>query len=93
MQRPETDSQFSPKLIDNHSHLRLNLSMYVCICKAVTDREIRKAAAKGADNLYELRESLGVASGCGGCADQAQQILDEAAARRRGPVTYIPTPA
>ncbi len=67
--------------------------MYVCICKAVTDREIRKAAARGADNLYELRETLGVASGCGGCADHAQEILDEASARRSGPVTYIPTPA
>lgn len=66
--------------------------MYVCICKAVTDREIRKAAAKGADNLYELREKLGVASGCGSCADHAQEILDEAASRR-GPTTYIPTPA
>jgi len=85
-------SQFGVKLIDNHSHLRLNYPMYVCICKAVTDREIRKAAAKGADNLYELRESLGVASGCGGCADHAQEILDEATARRRGPTTYIPTP-
>ena len=66
--------------------------MYVCICKAVTDREIRKAAAKGADNLYELRESLGVASGCGSCADHAQEILDETQSRR-GPTTYIPTPA
>jgi bacterioferritin-associated ferredoxin len=73
--------------------LRLNHGMYVCICKAVTDREIRKAAASGADNLYELRESLGVASGCGGCADHAQEILDESSARRRGPTTYIPTPA
>ena len=66
--------------------------MYVCICKAVTDKEIRKAAAKGADNLYELREALGVASGCGGCADHAQEILDETEARR-SPTTYIPTPA
>jgi len=67
--------------------------MYVCICKAVTDKEIRKAAARGADNLYELRESLGVASGCGQCADHAQEILDQSAARRAGPRKYVPTPA
>lgn len=51
--------------------------MYVCICKAVTDKQIRRAAATGCDNLYELRESLGVASCCGSCADQAQSILDD----------------
>ena len=32
--------------------------MYVCICKSVTDKQIRRAAARGVDNLYELRESL-----------------------------------
>jgi bacterioferritin-associated ferredoxin len=52
--------------------------MYVCICKAVTDKQIRRAAAGGVDNLYELREALGVASGCGSCADEAETILKEA---------------
>ena len=66
--------------------------MYVCICKAVTDKEIRKAAARGADNLYELREQLGVASGCGGCAEHAQEVLD-ACAENTGPRMYIPSPA
>ena len=51
--------------------------MYVCICQAVTDKQIRRAAAKGCDNLYELRETLGVASCCGSCADEAQSILDD----------------
>jgi bacterioferritin-associated ferredoxin len=52
--------------------------MYVCICKAVTDKQIRRAAASGVDNLYELREALGVASGCGSCADEVESILREA---------------
>ena len=52
--------------------------MYVCICNAVTDKQIRRAAANGVDNLYELREHLGVASTCGSCVDQAQSILSEA---------------
>ena len=50
--------------------------MYVCICKSVTDKQIRRAAARGVDNLLELRQSLGVASGCGTCAGSAQEILD-----------------
>ena len=68
--------------------------MYVCICNAVTDKQIRRAAARGVDNLYELREHLGVASNCGSCADQARSILNEA--NQTGyaqPTTYYPTPA
>jgi bacterioferritin-associated ferredoxin len=53
--------------------------MYICICKSVTDKQIRRAAANGIDNLYELREALGVAAGCGSCADAASSILSEAA--------------
>ncbi len=51
--------------------------MYICICKAVTDRQIRRAARGGVDNLYELREQLGVSSGCGTCAGAAQAILED----------------
>jgi len=67
--------------------------MYVCICKSVTDKQIRRAAAKGADNLYELRESLGVGGGCGSCVAHAQAILDESAAGRAQPSMYNPSPA
>ena len=68
--------------------------MYVCVCKAVTDKQIRRAAAKGVDNLYELREALGVASGCGSCADAAESILEEAGNAGFGaPRAYIPSSA
>ncbi len=67
--------------------------MYVCICKAVTDKQIRRAAAAGVDNLYELRESLGVGAGCGTCASDAQDILDDSAAARARPTLYTPAPA
>ena len=67
--------------------------MYVCICKSVTDRQIRRAAANGVDNLYELREELGVGSGCGTCADLAESILDEANSGKGTPRLYIPASA
>ncbi len=67
--------------------------MYICICKSVTDKQIRRAAAKGVDNLYELREQLGVAAGCGTCANSAQEILNEASAGRTQPRTYVPSSA
>ncbi len=67
--------------------------MYICICKSVTDRQIRRAARQGADSLYELQESLGVATGCGSCADMAESILEEANERRSEPRMYVPSPA
>jgi bacterioferritin-associated ferredoxin len=67
--------------------------MYVCICKSVTDKQIRRAAASGVDNLYELRDALGVAAGCGSCAGMAQEILDDSRGRRAQPAVYLPSPA
>jgi bacterioferritin-associated ferredoxin len=67
--------------------------MYVCICKSVTDKQIRRAAANGIDSLYELREALGVAAGCGSCASMAQQLLDESNASYSRPSIYVPSPA
>jgi len=73
--------------IANHSYLHYNLryysinwsqcTMYVCVCKAVTDREIKKAAKRGATSLTELREQLGVASCCGSCASHAQELIND----------------
>ena len=67
--------------------------MYVCICNAVTDKQIRRAARQGTESLSELRERLGVASNCGSCADQARQILDQHSERRAKPRLYVPCPA
>ncbi len=53
--------------------------MYVCVCNAVTDREIRQCAALGVESLDDLRESLGVGSCCGQCAPVAASILSEGA--------------
>lgn len=49
--------------------------MYVCLCKAVTDNDIREAVREGAGRLRELRRRLGVASDCGCCAREALQLL------------------
>ena len=51
--------------------------MYVCICKAVTENQIRAAVHEGASSLGELRQCLGVAGNCGTCAPTAEEILEE----------------
>lgn len=55
--------------------------MYVCICNAISDRDIRKAAARGADSLDALTMTLGVGAGCGSCRELAEQVLSECAHR------------
>jgi bacterioferritin-associated ferredoxin len=51
--------------------------MYVCICNAVTEREIRQCAELGASSLADLRKGLGVATSCGKCKAAAVEILRE----------------
>ncbi|QDQ28034.1 bacterioferritin [Chitinimonas arctica] len=50
--------------------------MYICICKAVTDKQIRHAVVHaGCGSMRELRMELGVASCCGKCAPDARALL------------------
>ena len=51
--------------------------MYVCICAAVTERQIRACAQDGATSMQDLREKLCVAGNCGKCARHAKTILRE----------------
>ncbi len=52
--------------------------MYICICKTVTDRQIREAVAGGARTMKALRRELGVSSGCGQCTAAAKECLKAA---------------
>ena len=52
--------------------------MYVCICKNVTDGQIRKAVReKGVSNLRGLRRELGACDQCGKCALEARRIIKD----------------
>lgn len=51
--------------------------MYVCLCNAVTDRQIAQAVEAGATRLRDLNRELGVAAECGKCAACAKQVLHD----------------
>jgi bacterioferritin-associated ferredoxin len=52
--------------------------MYICICKSVTDGQIRKAVKeKGVSNMRSLRMELGACAQCGKCAIEARDIMRE----------------
>lgn len=69
--------------------------MYVCVCNAITDKEIRKAAESGVRNLRDLQRKLGVATGCGSCKEVAAEILLETQQHTGTfePVVFQPSPA
>lgn len=52
--------------------------MIVCICKAVSDKRIRRAASEGVVSLRELSRELGVGTCCGKCVPQAREVLSQA---------------
>lgn len=52
--------------------------MYVCICQAVTDREIRHAVRDGVLSFEQLQLKLGVATCCGCCREQAVEVFHAA---------------
>jgi len=49
--------------------------MYICVCNAITERQVRACVAAGATTLGDLQFELGVASCCGCCAQTAQEYL------------------
>ena len=51
--------------------------MYVCLCKGITDTQIREAVQQGAHSLKDVRNTLGVASQCGKCGVLTREILRE----------------
>ncbi len=64
--------------------------MYVCICQAITDRQIKSAVEGGIDSVEELKETLGVAVCCGSCEQDAEKIVAEHR-RVTGPKIYRPS--
>lgn len=54
-----------------------NRAMYVCLCKGITDSQIKEAVYDGATSVGQLRKCLGVASQCGKCGITAREIIQE----------------
>ena len=55
--------------------------MYICMCNAVTDHDIRRAAADGVQSFAELQSRTGCSDCCGTCEQEARATLDQAVAQ------------
>ena len=61
--------------------------MYVCHCRAVTDRAIRAHVEQGARDEAALAERCGAGSRCGGCRPTIRRLLADA---RPAPEARVP---
>jgi len=52
-----------------------NVAMIICVCKAVSDRQIRAAVRDGATSLRDISRELGVGTCCGKCVPDAKAAL------------------
>ncbi len=65
--------------------------MYVCICNAITERQIKETIASGsANSLTDLQSQLGVATCCGCCADIASSYLGATQENSAQNITLLP---
>lgn len=54
--------------------------MYICICHAVNESRIQRAAQDGVRNIKGLCRSTGAGTCCGKCLPEAKRILDRSVA-------------
>ena len=51
------------------------MRMYICLCNAVTDHDIRREAADGVRSFDELQARTGCSDCCGCCEQEARSTL------------------
>ncbi|MDN3517011.1 bacterioferritin-associated ferredoxin [Aquisalimonas lutea] len=67
--------------------------MYVCLCHAVTDHDIRRAVVQGgARTMRDLRHQLGLCACCGRCGPEAREVLNRARATLKATPVHIELP-
>ncbi len=64
--------------------------MYICVCKAVTDKRIVRSVDEGVRRLKDLKEMTGLGSCCGKCVPDARRLLTDALARQSAHQPFQP---
>jgi bacterioferritin-associated ferredoxin len=56
--------------------------VFVCSCRAVTDRTVDATIVSGASTIEEVARRCGAGGRCGGCWPELQRLIDEHDAQR-----------
>jgi bacterioferritin-associated ferredoxin len=71
------------KAVATHSHCRYPVpvnkesAMVVCVCNAIRENDVRRAARSGAMSACQAYRALGRQAKCGQCVPFAREIIDE----------------
>ncbi len=57
--------------------------MYVCVCRAVTDKEVSKVIEDGAETVEEVTRACGAGGDCGACQNHIEGMIDDHCEKRR----------
>ena len=52
--------------------------MYVCVCRSVTDSQVQRAIAQGANTREAVGRQCGAGTDCGGCHDELDDLISAA---------------
>ncbi len=64
--------------------------MYVCLCHAVTDREIRDKVAEGATSVEAVMGCTGAGTRCGGCRPAIAALVQQQTGSEARPHHHLP---
>ncbi|MFT6409163.1 MAG: bacterioferritin-associated ferredoxin [Arenicella sp.] len=53
------------------------MHMFVCLCKAVTDHQIKDAVETGVSSFEDMQSHLAVSTVCGGCACEVKRVIEQ----------------
>lgn len=60
--------------------------MFVCVCEAVTEKDIHQQVAEGFDTVREISKNTCAGTNCGKCVGKIRQSIN------RSPVMHIAEP-
>ena len=64
--------------------------MYVCLCHAVTDHEIRDEVANGPASVEAVMQCTGAGTRCGGCRPAIAALIAQKANSEVPPQRHLP---
>ena len=67
--------------------------MYVCLCEAVSDREIEDAIRTGCNTVEDLKATCRAGTSCGSCHEELRSLLGRRRELRRGRRLELPLAA
>lgn len=64
--------------------------MYICVCNAVTDRQVKKCIDQGMHSVGRIKKHFEFGSCCGKCSCHIRELIDQHATAT--PLVSIKTP-